>query len=247
MKPTNLEPAGYYPEKELQSLFNQWADRHQTASWTLAGVPGWLAAVVDSNTAGPQRATWDKTPLGYSFQPDVVWTDYVIELKSGAKYEPLAIAEVLHHCVLLEHARQEPRTPVIISRYNPWTRATLWRLAGGRPMPSSQMRYVEHTLLRAVDNPDREFLLLHEPFAEWTEEPGPPASSLDDSDVQGRWYRVVDGATWLKTSTRPEDRSPFKTQQYQIVAAVESAGPSQYVSWSGHDGIDGKYSLHWAG
>lgn len=238
MRDTPLELAGYQPEKALQQLFEAWKSR-ESSPWALAGVPRWLGGINEENGAHRRQAKWDDTDLRYAFQPDVEWSEYVLELKSGAKYEPLAIAEVLHHCALIEHLDGTAKVPVIIGRYNAWTRATLWQLRnlhGALPL-----RYVEHTALRDPATA-KEYLLFVEPFAAWTRE-DPPAPELDHPDLEGSWYRSGDASTFVKSIVAPTDRPPFLASAYRLVGQVERE-PHAYVVWHGrNDGDDGQYRL----
>src|SRR5579864_770459 len=114
-------------EAELQDVFDQW----QTArhGYRILGAPNWLLKCKGPNR---QKAFTAKSYATYSFTPDVLWGDpdfYVVELKRGAKYEPLALAEILHHAWQLSDPSvrgsefSKPPIPVIVATDTDWLRA----------------------------------------------------------------------------------------------------------------------------
>src|SRR5689334_12874277 len=104
-------------EQKLQRVFDQWGSKQTEC--TLAGVPRWLTAL-----GVPERRTgFDRE--GYSFRPDVLWAQHVAELKSAEKFEPVALAEALHHAQCLSMERDVPVTPILITSYNGWLRRAL--------------------------------------------------------------------------------------------------------------------------
>lgn len=95
----------------------------------MVGVPTWLTRTKVLPIEKPQRA---RTAFGYSFTSDVELIDgslhYMIELKRGMKYEPLAMAEVLHHSAWVKRYECAPDrrvVPVIISSFNAWLRLSI--------------------------------------------------------------------------------------------------------------------------
>jgi hypothetical protein len=115
-------------ESDLQVVFDAWPEHvaGKKAGLLLAGVPRMLERL--------PRPSRPCTPaFGYSFTPDALFSDgehqLVVELKRAA-YEPLPLAEALHHAEFLSAYASTPRptTPVIVSSYNCWLRLALANL-----------------------------------------------------------------------------------------------------------------------
>lgn len=135
-----------FTEANLQTHFEHW----ESAQEVRIGVPLWLK----------NMRAWKGQPSlvdawGVSFRPDVVAHDgektYVFELKYARKYEPLALAEVLHHAHAL---RAQPYMdwpqlvqPVIVSQFNAWVRDA-WTYLRESQLDEKALRVIEVTALR---------------------------------------------------------------------------------------------------
>ena len=99
-------------EKDLQAVFDDWHDTRYGRAMAEAKAPA-RATLLKGQPGG-----------GYAFTPDVLWTDarLVVELKCAAKFEPQALAEVLHHAWALEESYKAPFKSLMVSSYNPWLR-----------------------------------------------------------------------------------------------------------------------------
>ena len=110
--------------KEPQSFFDNW--RAWGTNRLIAGCPDYLWRLGRSDPRTKRGA------LGYGFTPDVLWrrgrNAVVAELKYSVKYEPLGVAEVLHHANILRRMGIGHRvTPVLITQYSGWIRAVAER------------------------------------------------------------------------------------------------------------------------
>ena len=146
-------------EEYLQAIFDTW----NTSRPRMAGAPSWL-----SNARAERHAEREFVvpPVGdhiYKIRPDLVWEELdrtlVIELKRGAKYEPLALAEVMHHAWALaawpeKNGVKLPAEPVIISQQNYWHRGAIAGLMCRGLESSMRNRYLEVDLLRGSNGQD---------------------------------------------------------------------------------------------
>jgi hypothetical protein len=232
-------------ESTLQKVFAQWgADR---AGFLVTGAPAWLLR--RGPPKEPQRFAMAHTA---PFQPDVVWDDtegsYVVELKSAAKYEPLAVAQAFFEAFLLG---QDPKTlglrhkpvPVIVGRFNQWNRGALSFLLEegfrwGREF------YLEFDVLELGQ---RKWLWLDAPLAPLTPVVQPPVA-LDTITGLKHWYRADSCENWFGTERplMPRDglllRPPIPDARYAVCAAVEGR-PNEWLLWSGLPEEQGEFSL----
>lgn len=187
-------------EGELQKLFDGWVIRMAP----LFGVPDWLDAI---RLPPVSRGDRTRCSFGYEFTPDVEFVvgsqRYVVELKHGAKYEPLALAEVLHHAAWLkryEAERASQVVPVIVSQYNGWLRLAIDEYL------RAVVRYVEALVL---EGPEGTSLFAFDvPLAPWTvQQPPSWLIELDPRVLSLRWHRVAENDSWFgfaeEMSTRP--------------------------------------------
>jgi hypothetical protein len=221
-------------EAKLQLVFNQWGSG-QTGC-TLAGVPGWLASL------GPPepRGSFDRE--GYAFRPDVLWPEHVAELKSAEKFEPIALAEALHHAQCLSMARHVPVTPILITSYNGWLRRALEFLFT-RGIQRHHIRYVEVGHL-ALARGQEHFMWFDEPYAPW--EPAPVSSlpaCIGEMTRFGTWYYVAETRSWHALRDRQDARPVIPEGPVQIVTRIEGLSP-RYLFWQGaYDEVGDSYLL----
>jgi hypothetical protein len=223
-------------EKELQEVFTRWGtDR---ARFLVAGVPGWLLRL------GPPEAT-QRFKVGHaavSFQPDVIWKDaertYVVELKSAAKYEPLAVAQVFFEASLLQHEQKlgglglKP-VPVAITRFNYWNRGALsFLLEEG--FQWGHEYYLEFDVVKLGQ---QRCLWLDAPLAPLTPVISPPAAADVETGMR-HWYRIGSCDAWFGTQ-QPlacEDgqwRRPAIPDAPHAVCAAVHGRSHQWLLWAG--------------
>ncbi|MFH1810575.1 MAG: hypothetical protein ABIJ09_17670 [Pseudomonadota bacterium] len=223
-------------EKDIQRLLDDWP-RRQQIGWAIAACPQWLSNIQSRNITQQLKTKW-----GYKYRPDVIWdadaTVYVVELKHAAKYEPIAIAEVLHHAQMLkEHGlrdmgidRQAHVQPAVLTQYNGWIRSTVaWMRENG--VDSERFIVLEMTV---VEDETRRYLLLNSPFASWQE--GTPPESLP-RHVRTKcryWYFVENDGSWYGLDRKQTDR-PLLLQEQCVVASPVEGDQNSWVIWFGRE------------
>jgi hypothetical protein len=213
-------------ENELQALFDGWATR---ADELLFGVPDWLDAIrLPPIPRGEERT---RRSFGYDFTPDVEFVvgpqRYVVELKHGAKYEPLALAEVLHHAAWLkryESERASQVVPVIVSQYNAWLRLAIEEYL------RAVVRYVEALVL---ERPDKTSLFAFDvPLAPWTiQQPPSWLTELDPRAVTLHWHHVAENDSWFGLAQGMPTRPTFLEVPY--VWIVRGGADRPVLFWEG--------------
>lgn len=188
-------------ERELQQLFETW---HTRDGSLLYGVPDWLDSIDAAPLPAAQRR---RRSFGYDFTPDIEFVvrrrRYVLELKHAVKYEPLALAEVLHHAAWLKRYEAEQASevvPVIITQYSSWLRLAIDEYL--RPV-------VRHVEALALPGPaDTSILAFDVPLAPWTVK-RPPGwlAELDPRAAKLHWHHVAETDSWFglqqPLATRP--------------------------------------------
>ena len=213
-------------EKLLQDVFDGWdASRPATA-----GAPKWLREMTCPQTPKKQRRF---KAYGYEYIPDVLWSDgkrsWVVELKCSYKYEPLAMAEVLHHAHMLA-THELPKTevvPVVVSSYSPWLRgAAAWLGKAG----TVGLQTLEVDVLE-----DGDLLWFDAPLAPWRRALPPPRVPKAYSGGRFEWFRVAETGTWIGAQSRHRTRPLVISEPYVMVAPVHLKGDrsEQYVMWQG--------------
>jgi hypothetical protein len=180
-------------ERELQNLFDSWMKRDGSL---LFGVPDWLNAI----DVPPLNRLPARRAFGYEFTPDVEFIvgrlRYVLELKQGDKFEPMALAEVLHHAAWSKRYEADQAShvvPVIVSQYNSWLRLAIDEYLRG------VIRYVEVVALEDPANPGNANLWAFEaPLAPWTIKPPPTwLVALDPKASMLHWHHVAETDSWF--------------------------------------------------
>lgn len=185
----------------LDQFFRHW----EAMEGRRTGVPAWLrgAEIVATKKAHTDR--W-----AVPFLPDALGrtgngSTFVVELKYGSKFEPLALAEALHHAFeLRNHAasfpgaihRASPPTAVIISQWNAWLRSSVdaLRTLG---VSTAALRYIEVVALN-VPGFRAPVLWFEEYLTRDALEPRkrglPLALRTHDDAPKTRWYDRRDGS-----------------------------------------------------
>jgi hypothetical protein len=219
-------------EVDLQKLFDCWGN--DAAPCGIAGAPGWLEKLGTPSATGKAA----KLPAyGYSYEPDVVWEKsqrvWVAELKCSFKYEPLALAEVLHHAYMLRRQHGKPVTPVLITSYCGWLRAAVALLGEATRDGSVDLRALEVDLFK-----DSNYAWFDAPHAPWKRSRSP--EFLKDGYREWTWFVVPE--TQTKIGVHPDGRlrgnDPrplFITVPYVMVAPVRrgQAGNGEFLVWQG--------------
>jgi hypothetical protein len=237
----------------LQKHFNEW----RAGAELRGGVPNWLKGVtVHGATGNKYLDQW-----GFSFYADALGCDsernYVFELKYAPKYEPIAIAESIHHAAELPRPLSlngrpfgKPDasiTPVIISQWNAWNRSTLMylRRAGIKP---EQLRYIEVVALTAAQPATEPFLWFEEPMVNDLLEKPPSELPLDLSALaKGNrvyWYQRTGSDTWVASRDKAEgELSPSAKRMVFVPLGDGKSG--KWLAWCGTDMVGGNigYSL----
>lgn len=201
-------------EEELQKVFDD-LDGHLAAGW-----PAWLLA------RGKNLGQRSRDAFGYSFETDAEFIHgdhhYVVELKRAAKYEPLALAEVLHHAEWIRRyeATSNHVVPVVVSSISLWTRLAVAAL------PNS-VRYYEADLYR-ID--DRILMWLDEPLAPWKADAEPPPGAREATKTF-HWHYIPRTRTWVGTGRSYVERPLILEEPYVMVAELADRGG--YVAWEG--------------
>lgn len=213
-------------ENELQALFDGWATR---ADAHLFGVPDWLDAIrLPPIPRGKERT---RHSFGYDFTPDVEFVvgphRYVVELKHGEKYEPLALAEALHHAAWLrryEAERASQVVPVIVSQDNAWLRLAIDEYL------RTAVRYVEALVL---EGPDEASLFAFDvPLAPWAiQQPPSWLTELDPRAATLHWHRVAENDSWFGLVQEMPTRPTFLEVPY--VWIVRGGADLPVLLWEG--------------
>lgn len=233
---------------------------------TVVGAPSWMRKMKewhpwDGKAAGQcQIMLWglpDKKERTYACL-DMLATDgdrnYVFEFKHATKYEPLALAEVLHHAEVLDKHKcgafvgeapvwwdsSRRLCPVIVSQYRPWLRGALrrlQRLSKGQEVA----RLVEVTALERAVEPKSFFLWLEEVRFDKCGSSGSPTDdrtglpqALVGLAPDGVWNRDEDNtwSVWSKGGKRGG------------MVARTSPSSDQFLVWRGTDQEPGQYWLY---
>lgn len=213
----------------LQPLFDDWKNR-AARGIAVAGAPDWLLDIQVQNAKDRSFEAY-----GYSFEIDVLWRleneRRVLELKNAAKYEPLALAEVLHHAYLLRECEPDEREikSTIIARYHPWMRAALKELQRAG-LAREQPEYLEFDHLW---DGSQQVLWIDSPLSTWVARSLPADFPEEVRAGFSHWYWVEHTNSWVGTDTElPADRPPFMTAPFTMVAHVEGRADDLLV-WRG--------------
>ncbi|WP_147444645.1 hypothetical protein [Corallococcus sp. CA053C] len=204
-------------EEVLQRIFDTWASR----GTAVAGAPEWLWALPN-----PERPL--SKGFGYAFTPDAYWAQaqprIVGELKYGAKFEPVAIAEAVHHAHLLRRIHGgEPIVSVVITQPNYWIRAAIAEL------DSQKILHVEADLL-TLDK--QTFLWLSCPHsALGTPSSMPGGLPLGHDWTSLRWSAVQGEPTWIAHDET--HKPPFLQGTAVMVSRVRNDRRYEWVLWTG--------------
>lgn len=217
-------------ERALQDVFDAWGTRPSTC--TVVGVPDWLRDLGVPET----RSSFELE--GYRFHPDVVWTTHVAELKCAVKYEPLALAEGLHHAQCLSVMRERAITPILVTSYSAYMRRALEFLFS-HGVEAETIRYVEVGHLHAPSTQEQ-FMWFDAPFAAWKGAERLPGCIPQDAH-KGHWYYVHETRTWCRISAERRERPLVPDGPTVLVSDV---GDGRYVYWSGSYDQNGQYFLY---
>ena len=218
-------------EAVVQHVFDAWGK--PPPEQQLVGVPQWLRDL------GAPEARSSFTREGYSFRPDVVWRDHVAELKCGAKYEPLALAEALHHAQCLSVVRERSVTPVLVTSYSVWMRRSLEFLFT-RGVSPEVIRYLEVGHLEAKSTQQR-FMWFDVPFAPWTRAERVPGCVPQRTANSGHWYFVAETRTWCRVSTALRTRPIVPEGEVVLLSELDDG---RYLYWQGTFDKVGDYFLY---
>lgn len=241
MRWTNVSPRAC-SESDIQGYMERW---HQSVTgWSRVGAPDWLEAM------NPMASNHHcATSLGYSFRPDLLATSrnehLVLEFKCGYKYEPLALAEVLHHAKLLSSnlvpgnpiSGATSVVPVLVTQYNSWLRGALAFLRD-RGLTESAIKYVEFTTL---DADGENVLWFDEPFAGWDvcqNEPPVPDRLKAATKV---WRKVSGASTWIGIDAAGYERPALWSIPYVMLSADPRR--ERLLTWHGSPTGMGRYLL----
>ncbi|WP_437779094.1 hypothetical protein [Sorangium sp. So ce1097] len=239
----SLQPTGrFLREEDLQKYF---AHERRRDGWRAAGIPAWFAEL---KVKAADHAK--ETGLGYSYRPDLICfkgaRSYVVELKHADKFEPLGLAEVLHHAWMLSSggmtsARPDhgQHIPVLVTQHSQWLRASLsYMFQNG--FRRDAIRHVELTLLR---DGNQTLVWFDDVTADWVE--------CDVSDVPYhdlllapgiQWLQVTDADTWIGVNNKLQERPLLWRVPYVMVSRLE--GPQDEVLvWQGGPIGTGTYHL----
>lgn len=227
-------------EKPLQELFDTWGRGRD--GWLTAGVPKWLHDLGQPEKRSDERANIPR--YGYSFKPDVLWEEkrYVAELKAAAKFEPLALPEVLHHAQCLsEESGGRPFTPFMFTQENAWLRQTLvWLFdRGAVHLHAESLRFLEYVTLKTPDG--RQIMWVEDPLSEWEKcDSQPSFLPLSLPNVPVTWRRVTATGCLVCVTGAPGD--PLSKRPLFLEGALVMACPVQcsdhsatgeYLFWHG--------------
>ncbi|HEX8111482.1 MAG TPA: hypothetical protein VF516_27315 [Kofleriaceae bacterium] len=209
-------------ESYLQDLFDHWGQ----ATCLRVGVPPWLRGFSGSNARRPRSA------FGYQFTTDAEYEigsrRYVIELKHAVKYEPLALAEVLHHAEWIRRYERDHTevVPVIVTQFSCWLRLAIAAL--GRRMDGlGALRYYEVDVL-GQDDPA--VIWFDEPLAPWVPAERPPFLLEHPETARLHWHHVATTRTWFGLDEIVEERPLVLEVPYVTVSEIDHGG---FVLWEG--------------
>jgi hypothetical protein len=222
MQATELDTV-HLRERQLQRVFDEWASASRSA-YRIAGAPPWMWAARGVNVR-ERLSAFDE----YEFLPDVVWQEdselYLFELKSAEKYQPLALAEALHHARVMQLRQSRTGgvsqrvTPVLVVRPSGWLRASVdYLLQSG--LNEQALLYVE---FRALCSQKSDFLWFDSPFERWTPADQVPALPPELDDGYRFWYRVRGNGTWFATTECYESRPVFWDSQFLCVSSLNNS------------------------
>jgi hypothetical protein len=220
-------------EADLQRLFDNWGDGRD--GWRVCA-PSWL---LSCGKPEPRQLLRCSNFEDYSAIPDVVWRQpewIVMELKRSRKYEPLALAEVLHHAWHLgEQQRQEEGefpVPVVLSSAtdSAWMRAAL-RYLFGKGLHANAIRYLEGNYYQSVDG--QKYAWFEEPFA-MAELSAPPPVIPEDWESDGVvWRRMQTSETWIGLPQDIQRLPGMAHTEYAMVSSTDSHAECVVYSSSG--------------
>ncbi len=225
-------------EADIQNLFDAWGDGRD--AWRVFA-PDWLL-----RCSKPQpRASFPCENFGdrYSFRPDVVWWTpewLVMELKRNKKFEPLALAEVLHHAWHLGEQQREVEgdfpVPVVMSSGSDsaWMRASL-RYLFHKGLDSSAIRYLEGNYYQTPDG--QRYAWFEEPFAVAAISTHPPVIPEGWEGLGVTWRRSQTSATWIGLPDQIAHQPGMSPTEYGMVSGTEDH--SEYVLFSSNGGGSG--------
>lgn len=246
-----FDPA-YGKEADLQAIFNVWHERPRAR---LFGVPDWLDLIDHAPLSRGPRPSF-----GYEFTTDVEFVvgslRYVLELKYGAKFEPLALAEVLHHAAWLRRYEAEAAShvvPVIVSQYSSWLRLAVDEYLRG------VVRLVEVCMLEGVRG--EPLFVFDAPLAPWSVKATPSwLTDLTEESAKLHWHYVAETRSWFGLQRERTVRPHIMDEPYVWVVG---GGGKPVVVWEGLAGgrvgrrsplrsesglnADGRYFLHTPG
>lgn len=215
-------------EKRLQKFCEQWSGNQTPDGFQVAGTPSWFREITRASK-GKKREAW----LGYPYYPDVYWysdsTTYVLELKSSAKWQPIALPEVLHHVEMLQYPPQGqpmegPLVPVIITsvrsaRASNWLRASLRHLERNG-FNRDRLLFYEFA---SVQWGEQALFWFDDPFAEWDDEQ--PDFPVPEEYAGLYWYRLRGNSSWIVSSLEAHAPPLYWTQPYCLVESLgDNAG-----------------------
>jgi hypothetical protein len=236
-------------ERNLQDLFVCW-NKAPPARALIAGHPRLMAF-----TGDPKRE-WEHSAWGYRPRVDIVGDTedgqrLVIELKLGAKYEPIGLAEVLFHAERLAHPEQRIH-PVLVTQYNLWNRVVIQSLR--RRAREQIVAYYEVTV---VDVDGAPCFWFDAPLDEWHPESPPDAvravlQAITDaspdipwlSDLP-YWYKVDETGTYYATCQRCDQRPAVVDVPHLALVPVEGSD-TRWIVWAGTPPAIDAASTYWS-
>lgn len=218
-------------ETRVQDFFDKWSRASSVDAFDVAGVPQWLWEVLPSDVDAVRRQVRHTTGQEYAFVTDIEWGPenaerHVLELKSAHKYEPIGLAEVLHHA---QSIPSRPR-PILVTRPNAWNRQAIqWLRDHG--LAETALRYVE---LELIALPDQRILAwFDDPFAPW-EPCERPCRAIPDTSENLSWFRVdqtVDASSvWCGVPASVGPSRPLLSAEQDAVTVARTQKGS-WVAW----------------
>lgn len=207
---------------------------HADGVGPLLGIPAWLANIrsvsrelpiplFEGNDAGSCRVDLVGTNGGENF---------VFELKHAAKYEPIALAEALHHAEVMEHkppcssywTPSSPVTAVLITQWNAWLRAACARLWRQIKEPA-RLRLLEVQVLN----------LPGAGLSFWISEVHPDGmkSSKLPSELPDSVVAALGDVRWHQSPTEAGGWQASRENSDQVVAVVKDPQSGGWVVWAG--------------
>lgn len=231
-------------ERHIQDLFDQLRSRACTTT-RIAAAPRWM---IEGHFQDCRRVN---THLGYSFTPDARVqhnrVDYLIELKLGSKYEPIALAEALHHAFMFTRADLVEKRPkgvhkdtraVVVTQYSPWLRAALQKLY------SAGLRRDQVTLLEHSWYQGGSVVWFDAPLASARKcvEPTTITRAIKKEDpkiLEGltRWWKIDETSSYIASSDQFDAKGrAFSRDDHAVVSRYgtgERSVPGGWVCWRG--------------